>query len=117
MGGKIMGDHIWLIAGLIMTGLFSISAFVFIIFKEKASCLIVGYNFEPKEERNMYDLKGMSKDMRNFCLICSGIFFSGAVTTLMWGGICFWISVEIWVVYLFTNSSIEDRKAYGELSR
>src|SRR5699024_6945432 len=90
---------------------------IFAIGKEKASGLIAGYNFKSKEERKKYDEKQMSLDMRNFFFICSLILLIGTIGTYLFSVIWFWISLTIFIIYLFKNIHIDDEKAFGKYRR
>lgn len=114
---KFVGINKYALIGLVMAIMFLGFGLLFAIMKEKGSILISGYNFKSKEERKKYDEKRMSKDMRNFFFICSGIFCIGTVMTYLFGVVWFWISLLIFIVYLFKNIHISDEKAFVKYKR
>lgn len=107
----------WVIAGVIMTALFFLIGFMFLIMKEKGASLISGYNFKSKEERQKYDEKQMSKNMRNLFFICSLIFLVGTVATYIWSNIFFWIAFLISSIYFLKSVHFNDKKAYEKYKK
>lgn len=114
LGGQLMLENNWSLAGLIMALMFFVFGLIFAVMREKRASLIAGYNFKSKEERKDYDEKRMSKDMRNLFFIYSLIFLLGAILTYIWGKVWFWITFVIWFVYFFKNVNIDDEKAFGK---
>ncbi len=109
-----MGKYNWIFMGLILTGIFFIMGLVFAIMKEKACVLISGYNFKSRGEREKYNERRMSTDMRNFLFICSGIFLAGTIATFMLGPICLGLSFVVWLIYFLRDVHIDDEKAFGK---
>ncbi|WP_242867746.1 DUF3784 domain-containing protein [Clostridium sp. Marseille-P299] len=112
-----MTTEIAIIIDIVMMGIFLIIGLLFAVLKEKACVLISGYNFKSKAERKNYDELLMSKDMRNFWLICSGIFFVGAITTLLLGMSFFWISIFVWLIYFLKNVHLDEEKAFSKYKK
>ena len=112
-----MTKQIALIMNVGMMSFFLILAMIFALLKEKACFLISGYNFKSKKEREKYDELQMSKDMRNFWFICSGIFFIGAIGILLFGNVFVWISFLIWGIYFFKNVHVDNEKAFGKYKK
>lgn len=100
-----------------MMSIFLIIGLIFAFLKEKACVLISGYNFKSKTERKNYDELRMSKDMRNFWLICGGMFFIGAITTLLFGNFFFWITFIVWIIYFFKNVHLDEEKAFSKYKK
>jgi len=84
------------------------------IFKEKACILISGYNFKTKKEREEYDEARLSKDERNFFFKCAIINFIGAITSIFFSELCFWIAFLVWLMYFFKNLHFNSEKAFDK---
>jgi hypothetical protein len=109
-----MEKYIWTIICLLMMGIFLLLGLLFALLKEKACMLISGYNFKTAEERKDYDEERLSRDMRNFLFVCGGIFLLGGIAAFLWGIVCFWISLIVWLIYFFKNVHMDDEKAFGK---
>ena len=98
----------------LFAAVFFLLALVFAVGKEKACCLISGFNFKSREERQNYDLKRMSVHQRNFFLICGGILLSGAVLTFFFGAVPFGLALAGWLVFFCSDVHFDDEKAFGK---
>lgn len=107
-----MTNSDWAIACLVMSGFFACLGLVFAILKEKACCLIAGYNFKTREERKEYNERRLSLAYRNMFYISSGIFFAGAVAAYFWGQICFWLACLAWLLYLVPRIDLNPDTAF-----
>lgn len=107
----------WVIAGIIMTGMYFILGFIFLVMKEKGASLISGYNFKSKEERTKYDERQMSIDMKNLFFICSLIFLAGTVATYIWSNGFFWIAFFISSMYLLKSVHFKDEEAFDRYKK
>ncbi|GKU24398.1 hypothetical protein CFOLD11_12240 [Clostridium folliculivorans] len=110
-------EYGWAIGGLVMAGLFGLLGMIFLIFKEKACVLISGYNLKSKKEREEYDEVSLCKDERNFFFICAIIFLIGAVISIFFGPLSFWISFVAWLIYFFKNVHFDTEKAFAKYKR
>lgn len=97
--------------------IFFLLGLIFARFKEKACSLISGYNFKSKKQRELYDEKRLSADMRNLFFIYSGIFLVGSIATLWWGHLCFWMTWIIWLILFFKDVHFDDEKAFGKYKK
>ena len=107
-------DFYLALALAIFAAVFFLLALVFAVGKEKACCLISGFNFKSREERQNYDLKRLSTHQRNFFLICGGILLSGAVLAFFFGAVPFGLALAVWLVFFFSEVHLDDEKAFGK---
>jgi len=94
--------------------IFLIIAVIFALMKEKGAMLISGFNTLSKEKRNKYDIKRMSKDMRNLLLLWSAIFFIGSTLSHF---INFYFSIAafiLWLILFFREVKSDPEKAFGK---
>ena len=111
-GADIM--NIWGIMCLILAVFFSILAIAFALLKEKGAILISGFNTFSKDEREMYDKKKMSIDMRNSLLIWAVILFLGAILSYCISKYYGIIAIVIWIVIFFKEVHMDSEKAFEE---
>lgn len=112
-----MKEYIWIILGLVFSGIFGVFGMIFLIFKEKACVLVAGYNFKTKKEREEYDEVRLSKDESNFLFRCAIIHLIGAVISIFIGALSFWIAFVVWIVYFFKNVHFDSEKAFSKYKR
>ncbi|WP_315066855.1 DUF3784 domain-containing protein [uncultured Clostridium sp.] len=106
-----------MIIGFVMSGIFGLLGVTFLIFKEKACVLISGYNFKTEKERENYDEVRLSKDERNFFFICSVIYLIGAIASIFFGKLCFWIAFLVWLLYFLKNVHLTPKKAFDKYKK
>ena len=94
---------------LIMSGLFFIIAFIFLIFKNKAWFLIGGYNCIPKEQRKNYDETKLIKDFGTTFFKYGLIWLLGAVGCILISNWSYWIAFIIWIIYFSKNTSFSNK--------
>lgn len=94
--------------------LFLIFAFVFMVFKGKATLLISGFNMMPKEKRALYDKDEMSKDYRNIFLIWTAIQGAGAVLSYCISQYMAVVTFAICLIILLKNMHLDEEKAFGK---
>ncbi len=99
---------------LILAVFFGIITIIFALLKEKGAILISGFNTMPKEERENYDKKKMSIDMRNSLFLWSIILFSGAILAHFISKYCAIIAIVIWLILFFKDVHIDSEKAFGK---
>ena len=104
--------NIWGIICLTLAVIFSILAAVFALLKEKGALLISGFNTLSKEEREKYDKKKISVDMRNSLFIWAIILFLGAILSYYISKYCAIIASIIWIVIFFKDVHIDSEKAF-----
>lgn len=100
------------IACLVFAGIFILMGILFAVLKEKGAMLISGFNTMPKEERELYDRKSMSRDMRNSLLLWAGVLGAGGILALFFGW--FWAAGAgaVWLVLFFREVHLDARKAF-----
>lgn len=113
----MMPNHPLVMAGLVMMMLFFMIGLIFACLKDKACILISGYNFKSKKQREQYDEKRLSADMRNQCFLYSLIFLIGSITTYLISSYCFGITLVIWLVIFFKGVHFDDEKAFGKYKK
>ncbi|MDY3361890.1 MAG: DUF3784 domain-containing protein [Clostridium celatum] len=109
--------NIWGIICLILAVIFSILAAVFALLKEKGALLISGFNTLSKEEREKYDKKKISVDMRNSLFIWAIILFLGAILSYYISKYCAIIAIIIWIVIFFKDVHIDSEKAFRKYKK
>lgn len=102
---------------LVMTIFFFIIGLIFASLKDKACILISGYNFKSKKQREQYDEKRLSADMRNQFFLYSLIFLIGSICTYLINSYCFWLTLIIWLVVFFRGVHFDDEKAFGKYKK
>lgn len=106
--------HIWTAICLLLAMAFGILAIIFALLKEKGAMLIGGFNTLPKEEREKYNKKKMSADVRNDFLLWFGILLLGAVLSYFFGNYYAIIAFIIWIILFFKGVHIDTNKAFGK---
>lgn len=109
--------NIWGIICLTLAVIFSILAAVFALLKEKGALLISGFNTLSKEEREKYDKKKISVDMRNSLFIWAIILFLGAILSYYISKYCAIIAIIIWIVIFFKDVHIDSEKAFRKYKK
>lgn len=104
--------NIWGIMCLILAVFFSILSIVFGLLKEKGAMLISGFNTISKDEREKYDNKKMSIDMRNSLFTWAAILFLGAILSYYISKYCAIIAIVIWIVIFLKEVHIDSQKAF-----
>lgn len=102
---------------LTLAVIFSILAAVFALLKEKGALLISGFNTLSKEEREKYDKKKISVDMRNSLFIWAIILFLGAILSYYISKYCAIIAIIIWIVIFFKDVHIDSEKAFRKYKK
>lgn len=97
---------------LILAVFFGILSIIFALLKEKGATLISGFNTMSKEEREKYDKKKMSIDMRNSLFLWSIILFTGAILAYFFSRYCAIIAIVIWLIIFFKDVHIDSEKAF-----
>ena len=97
---------------LILAVFFVIFSIIFALLKEKGAILISGFNTMSKEEREKYDKKKMSIDMRNSLFLWSIILFTGAILAYFFSRYCAIIAIVIWLIIFFKDVHIDSEKAF-----
>ena len=109
--------NIWGIICLTLAVIFSILAAVFALLKEKGALLISGFNTLSREEREKYDKKKISVDMRNSLFIWAIILFLGAILSYYISKYCAIIAIIIWIVIFFKDVHIDSEKAFRKYKK
>lgn len=112
-----LGMNMEIIICLILGVSFSLLSIIFALLKEKSAVLISGFNTISKEEREKYDKKQMSIDMRNSFLLWAIILFLGAVFSYYISKYCAIISIVIWLIIFFKGINIDSEKAFEKYKK
>ena len=102
---------------LILAVFFSVLSSIFALLKEKSTILISGFNSLSKAEREKYDKKKMSIDMRNSLFIWAIILFLGAILSYYISKYCAIIAIVIWLVIFFKDVYIDSEKAFEKYKK
>lgn len=102
---------------LILAVFFSVLSSIFALLKEKSTILISGFNSISKEEREKYDKRKMSIDMRNSLFIWAIILFLGAILSYYISKYCAIIAIVIWLVIFFKDVYIDSEKAFEKYKK
>ena len=105
-------NEIWAVTCICLAGIFCLSGIVFAIRGEKGAMLVSGFNTLSKEEREQYDQKRISLDMRNSLFLWSGILAAGAVCSMIfqWGMAA--AALLVWLVLFFRDVHLDSHKAF-----
>jgi len=96
---------------------FFVIAIIFALLKEKGALLISGFNTLPEEEREKYDKKKMSTDMRNALFLWSVILFSGAILAYFISEYFAFIALAVWLIAFFKDVHIDPEKAFEKYKK
>jgi len=102
---------------LMLAVFFGIISVIFALLREKGAMLISGFNTLQKEEREKYDKKKMSTDMRNSLFLWSTILFSGAILGYFISKYCAIVSIVIWLIVFFKDFHIDAEKAFEKYKK
>lgn len=105
------------IACLVLAVFFLILSICFAFLKEKGAVLISGFNSFSKEEREKYDKKKMSMDMRNSLFLWAIILFIGAIFSYFVSNYCAIIAFIIWLIVFFKDVHISPTKAFEKYKK
>lgn len=104
-------------ACLVLSILFLAFSLCFAFLKEKGAILISGFNSFSKEEREKYDKKKMSIDMRNSFFIWAMILFIGALFSYFISEYCAILAFIIWLIVFFKDVHISPTKAFEKYKK
>lgn len=108
---------IWSITCLILAIIFGVLGVIFALLKEKGAILIGGFNTLPKEEREKYDKKKMSVDMRNSLFLWFLILFLGAALSYFSSNVFAMIAIFLWLVLFFKDVHFDPEKAFDKYKK
>ena len=106
--------NIGLISCLIMGGLFLIVASIFALLKEKGAILISGFNSLSKKEREKYNQKKISQDMRNSLFLWRLVFLIGAVLCYFISQYTAIVAFIVWIILFFRDVHFDTEKAFAK---
>lgn len=109
--------NIWGITCFILAVFFSILSMIFALLKEKGAILISGFNSISKDEREKYDKRQMSIDMRNSLIIWAIILLLGAVLSYCISKYFAIISIIIWIVLFLKEVHMDSEKAFRKYKK
>lgn len=104
--------NIGVITCLILAVICSIFSSLFALLKEKSAIFISGFNMISKDEREKYDRKKMSIDMRNSLFINAMILLLGAILSYFISKYCGIIAIVIWLIIFFKDVHIDPKKEF-----
>ena len=87
---------------------------LFTFLGEKGADLISGFNSLPKEERNNYNKKKMSRDQRNSMLIWTLIMLIGALFSYLISQYIAIIAFVAWIIVFCKDVHTDNEKAFGK---
>ncbi|MBW6410318.1 DUF3784 domain-containing protein [Clostridium weizhouense] len=96
---------------------FILLSLIFTLLKEKAALLISGFNTISKEEREKYDKKKMSIDMRNSLFLWSIILLLGVASSYFINKYCSIIAIVIWLIVFLKDIHINSDKAFEKYKK
>jgi len=102
---------------LMLAVVFGIMSIIFALLKEKGAMLISGFNTMPKDEREKYDKKKMSMDMRNslflwFIILSLGAFFSYLISKYFAA-----VAIVTWLIIFLKDVHIDAEKAFEKYKK
>lgn len=106
--------NIGFIVCIIMAGIFLVLAIVFALLKEKGAMLVSGFNTLPREERERYDKRKISTDMRNSFLIWGLIFILGGIFSYLVSSYAAIAAGVLWLILFFKEVHFDTDKAFGK---
>jgi hypothetical protein len=102
---------------MILAFAFGVLGVTFFLLKEKGAILISGFNTLQKKEREEYDQKKMSANMRNSFLLWFGILFLGAVLSYFYSKIFAMIAIGIWLILFLKDVHLDTEKAFNKYKK
>ncbi len=105
---------LWTISCLIIAVIIGILGVIFALLKEKGAILISGFNTLSKEERDKYDKKKMSEDIRNDLFVWSGILFFGAIFSHFFSDYYAMLAFVIWIILFFKGVHFDTDTAFSK---
>ena len=105
-------NEIWTAVCISLAGIFCLLGIVFAVSREKGAMLVSGFNTLPEQEREQYDRKRISLDMRNSLFLWSGILAAGAVCSMLfhWGMAA--AALFVWLILFFRDVHLDPHKAF-----
>lgn len=104
--------NIGMVACLALGIIFLVFSICFAILKEKGAILVSGFNSFSKAEREKYDQKRISLDMRNSFFLWTMILFIGALFSYFVSQYYAIIAFIIWLIIFFKDAHISATKAF-----
>ena len=108
---------IWTGICLVLAVVFVICSIIFALLKEKGAILISGFNTLSKEEREKYDKKKMSIDMRNSFFIWSIILSMGVILSYFVSDYFGIVALIIWLILFLKEVHLTAEKAFGKYKK
>ena len=97
---------------IVMAGIFLVLATVFAFLKEKGAMLVSGFNTLSREEREQYDKRKISTDMRNSFLIWGLIFVLGGIFSYLVSPYAAIAASVLWLILFFKDVHFDTDKAF-----
>lgn len=95
--------------------IFGVTALLFAVLREKGAMLIAGFNTMPKEKRELYDKKRMSRDQRNAFALWAVILEAGGILSdLTMSQNAAILAIIIWLALFFREVHVDEEKAFGK---
>lgn len=105
------------IACLTLSIFFLVLSLCFAFLKEKGAILVSGFNSFSKAEREKYDKKKLSMDMRNSFFLWSMLLFVGAIFSYILSKYCAIIALILWLILFFRDFHISSEKAFKKYKK
>lgn len=105
------------IACSLLSMIFLLFGIIFAIFKEKSTIFISGFNAISKEERQFYDQRKMSRDLRNSFFIWVIILAIGAVLSYYISQNIAIIAIIVWLIVFFKDVHLDEKKAFEKYKK
>lgn len=102
---------------LVLAIIFLIVSIIFEVLKEKAAIIISGFNSFSKEEREKYDKKKMSIDMRNSFLLWAIVLLLGAILSYFISNYFAIIAIIIWIILFIKDVHMDSEKAFRKYKK
>ena len=104
--------NVGVVACLTLGIFFLVFSLCFAILKEKGAILVSGFNSFSKAEREKYDQKRISLDMRNSFFLWAMILFIGALFSYFISSYFAIPAFIIWLILFFKDVHISATKAF-----
>lgn len=104
--------NVGMVACLTLGIFFLVFSICFAILKEKGAILVSGFNSFSKAEREKYDQKRISLDMRNSFFLWAMILFIGALFSYFVSPYFAIPAFIIWLILFFKDVHISAKKAF-----
>ncbi len=103
-------NNMWFMLNFVEGLLFLIFAVYFTVNPEKVSFMITNFERLPREQREQYDLQGLSKHVCRAFTLCAVICIVGGFAAVAAGSVAYWISTALWVAVAMVTMRADNEK-------